>query len=70
MVGSLAAAYAEAGRFAEAVATAQKACSLATAAGDEPLAQKNQQLLEQYRSSRPYHEPFNPAQPEPFSSQR
>ena len=35
MVGTLAAAYAEAGRFAEAVATAQKAGALAVESGDE-----------------------------------
>ena len=61
MVGTLAAAYAEAGRFAEAVATAQKACALAAASGDEALAGKNRELLQLYRAGRPYHEPANPA---------
>ena len=36
-VGTLAAAYAEAGRFAEAVAAAQKACALASKAQDQAL---------------------------------
>jgi protein O-mannosyl-transferase len=57
MVGTLAAAYAEAARFAEAVATAQKAVELATADDDTKFAEVNRQLLELYRSGRPYHEP-------------
>jgi tetratricopeptide (TPR) repeat protein len=61
IVGTLAAAYAEAGRFEEAVATAQKARALALAAGQKDLAEKNQQLLELYRARRPYHEPTEPA---------
>jgi Flp pilus assembly protein TadD len=56
MVGVLAAAYAEAGRFTEAVATAQRAIELATAAGDRRLAAMNQQLLGLYRAGRAYHE--------------
>ncbi len=56
MLGTLAAAYAEAGRFGDAVATAQQACSLASGAGDEALLKKNQQLLELYRAGKPYHE--------------
>ena len=61
MVGTLAAAYAEAGRFAEAVATAEKACALAAASGDDALAGKNRELLQLYRAGRPYREPANPA---------
>ena len=57
MVGTLAAAYAEAGRFPEAVATAEKACALAAAANDHTLLEKNLQLLELYRAGKPYHEP-------------
>ena len=57
LVGTLAAAYAEAGRFAEAVSTAQKACALATESGDAALAGKNRELLELYRAGQPYHEP-------------
>ncbi len=56
MLGTLAAAYAEAGRFDEAVATAQKACALATQQGDALLLQKNQALLELYRAHKPWRE--------------
>ena len=56
-IGTLAAAYAEAGRFPEAVATAEKAEQLATSAGLKKVAEKNQQLLELYRAGKPYHEP-------------
>jgi hypothetical protein len=57
MLGTLAAAYAEAGRFTEAVATAQKAIELARAGGDTRSATVIGQLLRLYRSGRPYHEP-------------
>jgi len=56
-VGTLAAAYAEAGRFHEAVATAEKARDLARKSGQEELAKRNEQLLELYRAGRPFHEP-------------
>ena len=55
-VSTLAAACAEAGRFDEAIAVAQKACALATAAGERNLLEKNQQLLVLYRARQPYHE--------------
>jgi tetratricopeptide (TPR) repeat protein len=56
-IGTLAAAYAEAGRFPEAVTTAEKAEQLATSAGLAAVAAKNRQLLELYRAGKPYHEP-------------
>jgi len=56
MVGTLAAAYAEAGRFDDAIAAAQKACSLASQSGDQELLQKNQQLLALYLKHQPYHD--------------
>ena len=56
-IETLAAAYAEAGRFPEAVTTAEKAEQLATAAGLAAVAAKNRQLLELYRAGKPYHEP-------------
>ena len=56
MVGTLAAAYAEAGRFPEAIATAETAIKLATDAGNTQFAEQNQQLLELYRAGKPYHE--------------
>jgi Tfp pilus assembly protein PilF len=57
MVGTLAAAYAEAGHFSDAVATAEKACALAAQKGEQALLGKNRQLLELYRARQPYHEP-------------
>jgi tetratricopeptide (TPR) repeat protein len=56
MVGTLAAAYAEDGRFDEAVATAEKACALASAAGDREHLETNRKLLELYRRHQPFHE--------------
>jgi Flp pilus assembly protein TadD len=56
LVGTLAAAYAEAGRFDDAIAAAQKACALATAAGEQDWLEKNQKLLALYRAHQPYHE--------------
>jgi tetratricopeptide (TPR) repeat protein len=66
-VGVLAAAYAEAGRFEEAISTAQKACALASASGNPEWLNRNQQLLVLYRAHQPYHEAA--AQP-PDSSHR
>jgi Flp pilus assembly protein TadD len=48
-VGTLAAAQAEAGRFDDAMATAQKAIALAQQNSEPDLLQKNQELLERYR---------------------
>ena len=56
-LGTLAAAYAEAGRFADAVATAQKTCELALAAGDKDLAEKAQARLKLYQAGKPFREP-------------
>ena len=56
-LGTLAAAYAEAGRFPEAVTTAEKAEQLATAAGSKKLAESIRRLLEFYRAGKPYHRP-------------
>jgi hypothetical protein len=56
MVGTLAAAYAEAGRFDDAISTAQKACALASESGQQELLKKNQELLELYRAHQPYRE--------------
>jgi tetratricopeptide (TPR) repeat protein len=56
MVGTLAAAFAEAGRFDDAIATAQKACALASESGDQDLLKKNQELLAMYLKHQPYHE--------------
>ncbi len=56
LVGTLAAAYAEAGRFTEAKGTAQKACGLASVFKEAALLAKNRDLLEFYRARQPYHE--------------
>jgi tetratricopeptide (TPR) repeat protein len=56
MMGTLAAAYAEAGRFPEAIATAETTIKLATTAGNMQFAVMNQQLLLLYRAGKPYHE--------------
>jgi len=64
--GTLAAAYAEAGRFPDAVSTAERAISLATATGDTRFAAANRQLLLLYRAGKPWHEkPANPANQSP-----
>ena len=52
LVGTLGAAYAEAGRFDEAVATAERACKLAQQTGEKELLEKNKQLLELYRAGK------------------
>jgi tetratricopeptide (TPR) repeat protein len=56
LVGTLAAAYAEAGRYDDAIAAAQKACALAEKSGEQDLLEKNQKLLELYRAHQSYHE--------------
>jgi len=55
-VDTLAAAYASAGRFSEAIETAEKAIKLAEAAGQKELAETIQNRLQQYKAGRPYHE--------------
>ena len=54
---TLAAAYAEAGRFAEAVQTAERALRLAVAKGDRSLAAAMETHLQLYRKQEPYHQP-------------
>ncbi len=65
MIDTLAAAYAEAGRFDDATAMAEKARALATEAGDQDLLKINQKLLVLYRAHKPYHEMMSPGQAEP-----
>jgi Flp pilus assembly protein TadD len=55
-LGTLAAAYAEAGRFQDAIATAEKARTQAQNRGETSLEERNQQLLDLYRQGKPYHE--------------
>jgi len=56
MVGTLAAAYAEAGRFDDAAQTAQEAITLAQAAGEHELAERNRALRQLYLEHRPFRE--------------
>jgi tetratricopeptide (TPR) repeat protein len=53
LIGTLAAAYAEAGRFGEAVKTAEKARDLAREQGMEDVAKRNEELLGLYREGKP-----------------
>jgi Flp pilus assembly protein TadD len=64
-MGTLGAAYAEAGRFADAVKTAQSAVALATAEKKPALIKKNRELLELYQAGQPYHEPARRPEPPP-----
>jgi protein O-mannosyl-transferase len=68
LVGTLAAAYAEKGEFGKAIDTAQTACALAAATGNQPLLEQNQRLLELYRSGQPYRD--RATQPEPKPNHR
>jgi tetratricopeptide (TPR) repeat protein len=56
LIGTLAAAYAEAGRFKEAIETAQRARNLALAAGQPEAADMNRRLRELYQSGQPYRQ--------------
>jgi tetratricopeptide (TPR) repeat protein len=55
-IGTLAAAYAEAGRFSEAVETAKRALDLSVAQNNKPLAVAIQARLKLYETNVPYHE--------------
>jgi len=55
-IGTLAAAYAEARRFDDAIAAAQETIALAQKNGEPDLLRKNQELLELYRAHKAYHE--------------
>lgn len=56
MLGTLAAAYAEAGQFTNAVETARRAENLAAQQGDADRAAKNRALREHYERGQPYRE--------------
>jgi Flp pilus assembly protein TadD len=56
VMGTLAAAYAEAGSLAEAVETAQKTCELALATGKKEAADTARARLKFYQAGKPYHE--------------
>ncbi|MGA2787095.1 MAG: tetratricopeptide repeat protein [Verrucomicrobiota bacterium] len=56
ILDTLAAAYAEAGRFGEAVETARRALNLSATKNNQPLADAVQTRLELYETHSPYHE--------------
>jgi tetratricopeptide (TPR) repeat protein len=56
MLGTLAAAYAEAGRFSQAVKTARRAADLATRQKKTDLAKSIQAKIKLYEARTPYHE--------------
>ncbi len=56
-MGTLAAAYAEAGRFDDAAKMAARARDMAQAKGMEAVARRNEELMELYRQGKPYREP-------------
>jgi tetratricopeptide (TPR) repeat protein len=56
VAGTLAAAYAEAGRFDDAIKTGEKARDIARGCHAEDLARRNGELLELYRQHKPYRE--------------
>jgi protein O-mannosyl-transferase len=60
LLGTLAAAFAETGRFADAVQTAQQALTLATNGGDAKLAELLGSQIKLYQAGSPYREPTGP----------
>jgi tetratricopeptide (TPR) repeat protein len=63
-VDTLAITYAAAGRFEDAIATAQRAIDLAQASGQLQLAGEIEGRLELYRNGRPYHQSFGGKNPQ------
>jgi len=57
VLDTLAAAYAEAGRFREAISTAEKAEQAARAAGGQEMAREIRSRIELYHAGQPYREP-------------
>jgi tetratricopeptide (TPR) repeat protein len=56
MIGTLAAAYAEAGKFNDAILAGRKARQLALETGQKDIASKNEELLQWYEAGKAYHE--------------
>jgi hypothetical protein len=56
LIGTLAAAQAEAGDFQAAITAAERAAALADALHLEQVAAKNRELIQLYRQSQPFHE--------------
>jgi tetratricopeptide (TPR) repeat protein len=65
VLDSLAAAYAEAGRFPEAVDTAERAVALARATGRTALVVASAQRMARYRAGLPYREPATSLESQP-----
>ncbi len=59
--GTLDAAYASAGRFEEAITTAQKTRELAVAAGQKQIAERAEERLALYRARKPYYSTVMPS---------
>jgi hypothetical protein len=57
LIATLAAAYAEADRFDEAIGAAQMAGKMASEAGDEPLLEQCRETLKSYLRHEPYRDP-------------
>lgn len=55
-IGTLAAAYARANRFKEAIMTAERAKTLAAKLGEKAIVERNEHLLELYHAGKPYTE--------------
>ena len=56
LIGTLAAAQAEAGDFQAAIATAERAAALAASLHLDDVAARNRELIQLYRQAQPYHE--------------
>ena len=65
VLDTLAAAYAEAGRFPEALATVRKALDLATQQHDQPLANVLRSRIALYEAGKPYHQAPSASTPPP-----
>lgn len=62
-IGTLAAAYAEAGQFDDAITTVNKAITNARQDGERELEVKNSQLLKIFQEHKPYHETISASNP-------
>ena len=56
-LGTLAAAFAEAGRYVEAIRAAEMSMQIANAQGQKQIVAMNQQFLTFYRAGKPWHQP-------------
>jgi tetratricopeptide (TPR) repeat protein len=55
-IGTLAAAYAEAGRYTDATGASRKACDLARSRGQDGLALREEKMMQLFEGDRPYRE--------------